>query len=75
MYLFAACRPGTVATLAPELPRVSADAMTIFLDHFARQIEPGAHAILVLDPASMTREPCMHRKPSPCCRGCQRHLR
>ena len=51
LYLFAACRPGTDETFALALPRVSADAMTIFLEHFAHQFEPGVHAVLVRDQA------------------------
>jgi hypothetical protein len=35
LYLFAACRPGTDETFALALPRVNADAMTIFLEHFS----------------------------------------
>lgn len=33
LYLFAACRPGTDETFALALPRVNADAMTIFRKH------------------------------------------
>jgi len=51
LYLFAACRPGTDETFALALPRVNADAMTIFLEHFSRQLEPGVHAVLILDQA------------------------
>ena len=51
LYLFAACRPGTDETFALALPRVNADAMTIFLEHFAHQLEPGVHVVLVLDQA------------------------
>ncbi len=51
LYLFAACRHGTDGTFALALPRVNADAMTVFLEHFARQLEPGVHAVLVLDQA------------------------
>ena len=54
LYLFAACRPGTDETFALALPRVNADAMTIFLEHFSRQLEPGVHAVLVLDQAGYT---------------------
>jgi transposase len=51
LYLFAACRPGTDETFALALPRVNADAMMIFLEHFDRQLAPGVHAVLVLDQA------------------------
>ncbi len=51
LYLFAACRPGTDETFALALPRVNVDAMTIFLEHFSRQLAPGVHAVLVLDQA------------------------
>ena len=51
LYLFAACRPGTDETFALALPRVNADAMTIFLERFARQLEPDVHAVLILDQA------------------------
>ncbi|GEO18901.1 hypothetical protein MAE02_65970 [Microvirga aerophila] len=49
--LFAACRLGTNETFALALPRVNADAMTTFLEQFARQLAPGVHAVLVLDQA------------------------
>jgi transposase len=51
LYLFAACRPGTGTAFALALPRVNADTMDVFLEHFARQLEPGVHAVLVLDQA------------------------
>jgi hypothetical protein len=51
LYLFAACRPGTDETFALALPRVKADTMNVFLEHFSRQLAPGVHAGLVLDQA------------------------
>ena len=51
LYLFAACRPSTDETFALALPRVNADAMDVFLEHFSRQLEPGVHAVLVLGQA------------------------
>jgi transposase len=60
LYLFAACRPGTDETFALALPRVNADAMTIFLEHFAHQLEPGVHAVLVLDQAGWHDARALH---------------
>jgi hypothetical protein len=51
LYLFAACWPDTDETFALALLRVNADAMTIFLEYFSRQLKPGVHAVLVLDQA------------------------
>jgi transposase len=50
-YLFAACRPGTDEAFALALPEASAASMGVFLEHFARELAPGAHAALVLDRA------------------------
>ncbi len=60
LYLFAACRPGTDETFALALPRVNANAMTIFLEHFSRQLEPGVHAVLVLDQAGWHDARALH---------------
>jgi transposase len=60
LYLFAACRPGTDETFALALPRVNADAMTIFLEHFAQQLEPGVHAVLILDQAGWHDARALH---------------
>jgi hypothetical protein len=60
LYLFAACRPGTAETFALALPRVSAEAMTIFLEHFARQLALGVHAVLVLDQAGWHDTRALH---------------
>jgi hypothetical protein len=60
LYLFAACRPGTDETFALALPRVNADAMTVFLEHFARQLAPGVHAVLVLDQAGWHDARALH---------------
>jgi transposase len=51
LYLFAACRPGTDQAFALALPQATTAAMAVFLEHFARQLEPGAHAVLLLDQA------------------------
>jgi hypothetical protein len=42
---------GTDETFALALLWVNADAMTIFLEYFSRQLKPGVHAVLVLDQA------------------------
>jgi hypothetical protein len=51
LYLFAACRPGMDETFALALPRVNAAALTIFMEHFSRQLALGVHAVLILDQA------------------------
>ena len=51
LYLFAACRPGTDEAFALALPEATAASMGVFLERFARELEPGAHAALVLDRA------------------------
>ena len=51
LYLFAACRPGTDEAFALALPRANAPAMSLFLEHLARQLAPGVHAVLILDQA------------------------
>jgi transposase len=51
LYLFAACRPGTDQAFALALPQATTASMAVFLEHFARQLEPGAHAVLILDQA------------------------
>jgi transposase len=60
LYLFAACRPGTDETFALTLPRVNADAMDIFLEHFAGQLAPGVHVVLVLDQAGWHDKRALH---------------
>ncbi|AWM87699.1 transposase [Microvirga sp. 17 mud 1-3] len=52
--------PGTDETFALARPRVNADAMTIFLEQFAQQLEPGAHAVLVLDQAGWHDARALH---------------
>ena len=49
--LFAACRPGTDQAFALALPEATATTMNLFLAGFAEQLEPGAHAVLILDQA------------------------
>jgi transposase len=51
LYLFAACRPGTDQAFALALPRVTTEAMALFLAVFAQQLAPGVHAVLLLDRA------------------------
>jgi hypothetical protein len=51
LYLFAACRPGTDQAFALALPQATTQAMNVFLADFARQLEPDAHAVLLLDQA------------------------
>ena len=47
-------------TFALALPQVNAEAMTIFLEHFSRQLEPGVHAALILDQAGWHDERALH---------------
>jgi transposase len=42
------------------LPRVNAEAMDVFLEHFARQLEPGVHAVLILDQAGWHDARALH---------------
>ena len=51
LYLFAACRPGTDEAFALALPEATATTMGLFLAAFAAQLEPGTHAVLILDQA------------------------
>jgi hypothetical protein len=51
LYLFAACRPGTDEAFALAPPEASAASMGVFLKGFARELEPGVHAALLLDRA------------------------
>jgi transposase len=51
LYLFAACRPGTDQAFALALPEATTASTTVFLEHFARELEPGVHAVLLLDQA------------------------
>jgi transposase len=60
LYLFAACRPGTDEAFALVLPRVNADTMNVFLAHFAGQLAPGVHAVLILDQAGWHDERALH---------------
>jgi hypothetical protein len=49
--LFAACRPGTDQAFALALPEATTKAMDLFLAASAEQLEPGTHAVLILDQA------------------------
>jgi transposase len=51
LYLFAACRPGSDQAFALALPDANTKTMGLFLEAFAQQLEPGTHAVLVLDQA------------------------
>jgi transposase len=51
LYLFAACRPGTDQAFALALPEATTATMSLFLASFAEQLEPGTHAVLLLDQA------------------------
>ena len=51
LHLFAACRPGTDEAFALALPEATAASRGVFLERLARELEPGAHAALVLDRA------------------------
>jgi transposase len=51
LYLFAACRPGTDQAWALALPEATTRTMNIFLASFATQLDPGTHAVLILDQA------------------------
>ncbi len=57
LYLFAACRPGTDQAFALALPEATTTTMSLFLASFARQLEPGVHAVLVLDQAGWHGSP------------------
>ena len=50
-YLFAAVRLADGCDFALVLPEVSTQAMQEFLDRFAATLDPGAHAVVVLDQA------------------------
>jgi transposase len=51
LHLLAACRPGTDEAFALALPEASAASMGVFLERFARTLEPGVHVALILDRA------------------------
>jgi putative transposase len=57
LYLFAACRPGTDQAFALALPEATTVAMGLFLAGFAEQLEPGTHAVLILDQAGWHGSP------------------
>lgn len=50
-YLYGAICPATGEDFALVLPKVSAPAMTLFLDGLSRSIAPDVHILLVLDQA------------------------
>lgn len=51
LYLFAACRPGTDQAFALALPYATAETMNVSLAAFADRLEPGTHAVVILDQA------------------------
>ena len=51
VYLFAACRPGTDQAFALALPEATTASMSLFLAHFAQELAPDVHAVLLLDRA------------------------
>jgi transposase len=51
LHLFAACRPGADQAFALALPEASTASMSVFLERFARELEPGVHVVLLLDQA------------------------
>ncbi len=57
LYLFAACRPGTDQAFALALPEAPLATMNLFLASLAQQLEPGTHAVLVLDQAGWHGSP------------------
>ena len=57
LYLFAACRPGSDRAFALALPEATLTTMDLFLAAFAQQLEPGAHAVLILDQAGWHGSP------------------
>ena len=50
-YIFGATCPARAATAAIVAPAANAEVMSLHLAEIARQVAPGAHAILVLDGA------------------------
>lgn len=50
-YIFGAVCPGRAATAALVLPHVNTEAMNLHLAEIAQAVDPGAHALLVLDGA------------------------
>ena len=57
LYLLAACRPGTDQAFALALPEATTASMGVFLAAFARELEPGARAVLILDRAGRHGSP------------------
>jgi DDE superfamily endonuclease len=57
LYLFAACRPGTDQAFALALPEATLATMSLFLASLAQQLEPGTHAVLILDQAGWHGSP------------------
>ncbi len=48
-YIFAAVEPQTGSAFGLVLPRVSTEAMSLFLAQFAATLEPDTQAVVVLD--------------------------
>lgn len=51
LHLFAACRPAAGQAFALALPEATTRTMNLLLASFAQQLEPGTHAVLILDQA------------------------
>lgn len=63
-YLFAAVCPARQATAALVLPFADAAMMNLHLAEIARQVAPGAHAVLVLDGAGWHKTGGLLRVPA-----------
>ena len=50
-YIFGAVCPARAATAALVLPHANADMLSLHLAEIAKQVAPGAHAVLILDGA------------------------
>lgn len=59
-YIFAAVRPATGEDFALVIPHVSAAAMDVFLEQFARTLSDDTHAVMVLDGAGWHDERALH---------------
>jgi transposase len=59
-YIFAAVRPATGEDFALVIPHVSAAAMDVFLEQFAKTLPDDVHAVMVLDGAGWHDERALH---------------
>jgi hypothetical protein len=60
LYLFTVCRPGTDDVCALALSRADAGTMVVFPEHFAQQLAPGVHTVLILDRAGRDDKRTLH---------------